>query len=949
MKKTLKKIVVSVFVGASLVMYTNSALAAKITVNMPYSIYESKESQHLSSGVTHEKILKFTTDGWWNINVIRIDLKDEYTELKGLINPSGIPNRDKVTSLVNKHNAVAAVNGDYFNYAPLPSAMGSLINNGEVISSPVEIAYKLPSFYLTESNIGVVDYLDRRIVVTSLVNGQQIVVNTLNKVTPNFDTVTLLNNHWGTKSIGSRFHNDLTEALIVDGVVQEIRTGGEAFNIPPSNAYVLAVRGDKLSSLIVNTRVSLEVETTPNVDDIKFAIGGGNIILKNGELSLTNIIDKSNEPRTGIAINKENTQLMLVTIDGRDSSFKGVRQEMFGAILRNLGAYNALNLDGGGSTTMAIKPVGDDKAQLVNKPSDGGERSVVNAVGVISNAPKGELDYLKVTTEDNKMFPNTSRKFKAKGFDTYHNPVEIDESQIEFTLEGIEGNIEGNKLYATSSGKGKVIANYNGAIGSVDITVLNEIKDITTKLKNFNIDLNSEKTLTPFYGKDKNGYESLIYMEDIQFTISNNIGTIENGVFYSGTEAIGGAITATAGQGIENILVSVGSKGTVVESFEKIDDFSFSPYPKDVPGSIQISDEAKEGNKSIMLNYDFSKGENTRVAYLNFNLSKGGLNISGAPKKLGLWVKGDGNGSLLKAAIRDGKGKEILFDLSKTVDWTDWKFVVADLPSDLNYPISLERIYVAETNSLRKQSGQILFDGLQSFQNSPIGNMVLPTSTSLIDDSNKKVSVLKDGYSFVVAVEPKGLNELVGYDANLTVRNKISNHNISFILNGLTPEFQSGLRNEVVLDASLSYKTNKRQDVFFINLNSNQDGIRAANSQQWINLTNDLKTRTETNIVLFLPTPIFGANGFKDTLEADLLHRTLVEAKDLGRNIFVVHGGNGNSTDLKDGIRYIGLNTKALTSTNDIYDINIIEFVVNGNDVSYEINPIFKRPNVKVN
>ncbi len=949
MKKTIKKILISAFVGASIVMFTTPTLASPITVNMPHSIYETKESQHLSSGVIHEKTLKFTTAGWWNINVIRIDLKDEYTELKGLINPSGIPNRDKVSTLVNKHNAVAAVNGDYFNYAPLPSAMGTLINNGEVISSPVELAYALPSFYLTQSNIGGIDYLDRNIVITSLANGQQIIVNTLNKVTTDFGTVTLLNKHWGNKSLGSRFHNDLTEALIVDGVIQEIRTGGEPFDIPADNGFVLAVRGDKLSSLILNTRVSLQIETTPNVEDIKFAIGGGSIILRNGELALTNIVSKGNEPRTGIAINKENTELMLVTIDGRGSSFKGVTQEMFGAILRDLGAYNAMNLDGGGSTTMAIKPVGDETSQVVNKPSDNSERSVVNAVGVLSNAPIGELSYLKVTTDDNKMFANTSRRFKVKGFDTYHNPVDIEESDIEFTFEGIEANIEGNILRPTSEGTGKVIANYNGVSGSVDIKVLGEIKDLTTKLENFNIDLNSEKALSPFYGKDKNGYESLIYIEDIEFNITNNIGTIENGVFHSGSEAVGGAITAKIGGGIENILVSVGSKGTVVESFEVLDNFVFSSYPKEVPGSIGISEEAKEGSKSVILNYDFSKGENTRVAYLNLKPKDGGLKLAGAPKKLGLWVKGDGNGSWLRSSLKDSKGKEILFDLAKTVDWTDWKYVVADLPANLNYPVTIERIYVAEINSLRKQSGQVLFDGLQAFYPSPIGNMVLPTSTSLVDASNKKGPVEKDGYTFVVATEPKGLNELVGYDASSTVKSKISNHNISFILNGLSPEFQSSLKNEVVLDASTSYKTNKRQDAFFINLVSTKDGIRAANSEQWIKLNNELKSRTETNIILFLPSPVFGASGFNDTLEAELLHDTLVEAKDLGKNIFVIHGGNGTVTDLKDGIRYIQLNTKSLSTTDDIYDLHLIEFVVNGSDISYQINPVFQKPNIKVN
>lgn len=75
-------------------------------------------------------------------------------------------------------------------------------------------------------------------------------------------------------------------------------------------------------------------------------------------------------------------------------------------------------------------------------------------------------------------------------------------------------------------------------------------------------------------------------------------------------------------------------------------------------------------------------------------------------------------------------------------------------------------------------------------------------------------------------------------------------------------------------------------------------------------MKNDLANIQESNIVLFLTTPVFGSNGFTDKLEADLLHKYLVEARERDKSIFVVHGGSSNTSDLKDGIRYIELNTK---------------------------------------
>ncbi|MBU5436711.1 phosphodiester glycosidase family protein [Tissierella sp. MSJ-40] len=952
MKKTIKKVFVHLLVVSTLLSSATPALAKKITVNMPYTIYETEESQHISSGVVHENIMRFTSSGWWNINVLRIDLNDEYTEIKGLFNPNGIPNRDKVSNLVDKHNAVAAVNGDFFNYKPLPSAMGTLINDGEVISSPIEMAYALPTFFIDTLNKGNITYLDRRMAAINENTGKQVLINTINKVTQNFDTVTLLNKHWGTKSIGTRFHKDLVEVVVENDIVTDVRVGKEAVNIP-QNGYILAVRGEKQEGLLgfsVGDPVKLDITTTPNIENIKFAIGGGSIILKDGELSLTNINIKGNEPRTGIGINKEGDQLLLVTIDGRDSSFKGVSQEMFGALLKELGAYNALNLDGGGSTTMAVKPANEEKAKVVNKPSDGGERSVVNGVGVISNAPKGELSYIKVLTDDTKMFVNTTRKFSVKGYDKYHNPVEIDQNSVVYSHEGVEGTITGNSFKASSEGTAKIIANYNGITSDTSVKVLEPVRDITTNTSSFNLDINSQKTLGDFYGKDKNGFQAKIYPEDITFTITGNIGYIEKNIFYSGEKAGGGAITAKIGDGIENILVSVGNKGILVEGFESLENFKFASYPESVTGGISLSKEAKDGNSSVALRYDFSKGDNTRAAYLNLTpKGNAGLTFTGAPKKLSLWVNGDNSGSWLRGTLKDSKGTSHTIDFAKTIDWTGWQYLTANIPSNVSYPVTLERIYVTEIDDLKKHSGEILLDSLSALYPSTYGNMALPTPSNLTDDKNVKTEVTSDGFSFIVSVEPKGIDKLVGYDASSKIKSRINNHKIGVFLNGVSDEFKKGLKNNAVIDTNKAYTKNKHKGVLFINLSSAKGGIRATNPQQWQWLTNDLLNEQDNNIVLFLPTPIFGSNGFTDTLEAELLHKNLVEAKERGKNIFVVHGGNSTSSDLKDGVRYIQLNTKGLNAPDDIYNLSVIEFVVNGNDISYQINSLFENPKVKVN
>lgn len=944
-QKNNKKIFLSLLAATTIFTAQVPSYANNITVTMPHIIYETSNSENLSSGVVHENIRKFTNNGWLNINVIRIDMDNQYTELKGLFNSEGIPNRGKVSTLVEKSGAVAAVNGDYFNYQPLPSAMGTLINDGEIISSPIELGWALPTFYLTERNTAGIEYLDRKMVATNTTKGITTIINTVNKVTKEFDTITLLNKHWGSKSIGSRFNNDLTEVLITDGVVQAKRTGGDPFEIT-ENSYVLAIRNNMLDNYEAGDLVNLELNTVPDVEQIKFAIGGGSIILKDGQLSLTNINSKGNEPRTGIGVNQNNSELILVTIDGRDTSFKGVSQELFGAIMRELGAYQALNLDGGGSTTMAVKAKDQDKVTVVNKPSDGGERSVVNAVGVFSNAPKGELSYFKLSTDDNKMFVDTNRNITVRGYDEHHNPVEFESSMLSFSTEGIEGSFTGNTFRASSAGKGKVIAHYNGVESSMDIEVLDEIRDITTSTTSLNLDINGQFKLGNFEGKDKNGVKAKIHLEDILFNVVGGIGEIRDGVFYSSSQPSAGAISVIAGKGIENIMVSVGSVGQQINGFEALNGFNFSGYPRDiVTGSVALSSEAHEGSKSIALNYDFSKGENTRAAYLNLiSDNSDGILLSGSPKKIDLWVKGDGSGVWMRAALKDAKGVEHIVDLAKTVDFTDWRNLTAVIPDGISYPIKLQRIYVAETNSAKKPSGQILIDGLSAHYPTKIDeNLAIPTATKLVDELEIKKEADFNALTFAISGEPKGLNEILGYDAAATLKNRISQNKIGIVLNGVTPEFSSGISSQSVINAGNSYSITKNNNIAFISVNSSQKGIRPTDYNQWTRLMNDLNISTENNIVLLLSTPVFGSAGFTDKLEAELLHDVLVQAKQSGKNIFVVHGGSSTKSDLIDGIRYLQLNTGQISKMDDVYNISMIEFILNGEDISYSINKVFNK------
>lgn len=89
-------------------------------------------------------------------------------------------------------------------------------------------------------------------------------------------------------------------------------------------------------------------------------------------------------PRTAVGLSQDGKTLIVVVIDGRSTRSVGMSLPEEAALMVNLGAWRALNLDGGGSSAMFVGAEGG----VVNVPSDGTERKVGNHLGIaISAAP----------------------------------------------------------------------------------------------------------------------------------------------------------------------------------------------------------------------------------------------------------------------------------------------------------------------------------------------------------------------------------------------------------------------------------------------------------------------------------------------------------------------------------------------------------------------------------
>lgn len=122
----------------------------------------------------------------------------------------------------------------------------------------------------------------------------------------------------------------------------------------------------------------------PSYSSIKQVIGGGGMILEHGK-AVTDLNESrdrvganfmtARHPRTFVAVNQDQTKIWLCTVDGRQDSSIGMTFQDMADFLLTLGAWDALNLDGGGSTAMVVD------GRVANQPSDlTGERAVANVL-----------------------------------------------------------------------------------------------------------------------------------------------------------------------------------------------------------------------------------------------------------------------------------------------------------------------------------------------------------------------------------------------------------------------------------------------------------------------------------------------------------------------------------------------------------------------------------------
>lgn len=324
--------------------------------------------------------------GPWLINVLRIDLRRARIKVVHALD-EGV-GLETVSSLAARHRAAAAINGGYFRTTGTyrGESIGLLVLDGELISEPnnERAAFGLiEAGDRTEIILGHLRF-SGEISVGSVKRSVQGVNRPLSAddlviFTPTFHRTTLTGPD-GMEVVVRR--NRVVS-------VGDLKGSSEV----PSDGYVISAVGQSREWVKTHVRKGSRITFSWRLNPIEpdgqrdwtraqSMLGGGPQLIKDGKIAIT---DKQEKMATGFAIDRhprsaiarlESGKLVLVTVDGRQPGVStGMSLYMLADLLLEFGAVEAINLDGGGSTTMVVNN------KIVNRPSDQtGERPVSDAI-----------------------------------------------------------------------------------------------------------------------------------------------------------------------------------------------------------------------------------------------------------------------------------------------------------------------------------------------------------------------------------------------------------------------------------------------------------------------------------------------------------------------------------------------------------------------------------------
>lgn len=476
----------------------------------------------------------------------------------------------------NEMVPMIGINASYFSFQTgIP--MGHVITDGTVTSKDNRT---LPGIGFKSDSTA---FIEDMYIETNAEFGEayQLQIPHINKlISPETQMLTLFTPDFGKET------GVTTETLnvILENVSDKVRVGseftctvGEIFTSDKpvelkQGQYVLSVntKGNQWAITLINTMYKgeeIRVKTAAGNEIWNEAVNGlgseGERLLING--AVADGLEKGASPRTAVGI-KADGNIIFYVIDGRQPGYSyGARKDTVAKRLKELGCVNALNLDGGGSTTIAGVYPGCDNTVILNSPSEGVLRNVTNFIFIRNAAkPTGKSEMAYIYPYSGSILSGSTIPLDVKTVD--ENYYKTEHGNVLYSTNEYGSISENGELTALGEGNVTVKAETDG------LTAAAAYKTVITpeNIRLFNAENNAELTQIDVYSGDTVHLKAESYFDGTKLLSSNDayrwsvnsagVSIDESGVLVISDSFDGEAVLTVKAGGMDRSFKIIGTK-----------------------------------------------------------------------------------------------------------------------------------------------------------------------------------------------------------------------------------------------------------------------------------------------------------------------------------------------------------------------------------------------------
>ena len=316
---------------------------------------------------------------------------------------------------------------------------------------------------------------------------------------------------------------------------------------------------EQMKKIAVGDQVTIFSQVNRGWENVEYAVSGGDLLVEDG-LALSdftlNTADKQ-AARTALGV-REDGKVVCYTVDIGSNS-RGMTLKQLAERMKELGCIGAVNLDGGGSTTLGATPPGYEDFFTVNKPSEGKQRPCANFLFFVrpTTEPK-QAQRLHLYPYNAVVLPGGKVDLTVKATDENYMAVAVP-GPVSYRAEG--GSIGGDAFVAEKVGTAKVTAYAGGLSGFAEILVVETPSEMTVRradqkkaLKELLLETGGQVDLTA----QATYLGMALSAQDSSFTwfVPTELGQISaDGVFTAADAAGKGDLTVSCGE--ETVTIPV--------------------------------------------------------------------------------------------------------------------------------------------------------------------------------------------------------------------------------------------------------------------------------------------------------------------------------------------------------------------------------------------------------